>query len=191
MTTTHRWPAPIDRASDWDAGIAFETFLPTADKNTDLWSRTGRLPTPPDVLARVAAVPGAWRLLVLSEDWCGDAANTVPVLARLADEAPTLDLRLLARDGHLDLMDEHLTGERRSRSIPVALLLDADGREHAWWGPRPAPLQAWFLSPEAQALATDERYRELRKWYARDRGRTTLDEVVTMIELAARPLPTT
>ena len=185
--TTHPWPTPTDRSAEWAAGVPFDAFLPTAAKNTDLWSRTGRLPTPPDVLARVAAIPVAWRLLVLSEDWCGDAANTVPVLARLADEAPTLELRLLARDQHLDLMDEHLTGERRSRSIPVALLLDADGRERAWWGPRPAPLQAWFFSPEAQALTTDDRYRELRKWYARDRGRTTLDEVVTMIERAARP----
>lgn len=190
MTTTHATPSAPDRSADWAAGLSFDTFLPTAAKNTDLWGRSGRLPTPPDVLARVAAVPGAWRLLVLSEDWCGDAANTVPVLARLADEAPSLELRLLARDGHLDLMDEHLTGERRSRSIPVALLLDADGRERAWWGPRPAPLQAWFLGDEAQARETDERYRELRRWYARDRGRTTLDEVVTMLESAARSLPT-
>ena len=111
MTTTHATPSTPDRSSDWAAGVSFDAFLPTAAKNTDLWSRTGRVPTPPDVLARVAAVPGAWRLLVLSEDWCGDAANTVPVLARLADEAPSLELRLLART--LPALDDLLAVPRQ------------------------------------------------------------------------------
>jgi hypothetical protein len=53
---------------------------------------------------------------VLSEDWCGDAVNSVPYLARLAELAPNLDLRVLARDENPDLMDAHLT--RGSRSIP-------------------------------------------------------------------------
>ena len=178
-------PDAPDRAADWATGVAFDVFLPTAADNVGLWtSNHARALVPPDLLARVAAVPGPWRLLVLSEDWCGDAANTVPVMAAFADATPALELRLLARDQHLDLMDAHLTGGT-SRSIPVALLLDAAGLERAWWGPRPAPLQAWFYGPEAQALEKPDRYRELRKWYARDRGRTTLDEIVRMIEAAA------
>lgn len=186
MTTTFPWPAATDRSADWAAGVSFEDFLPTAADNADLWAHTwARALTPPDVCARVSALPGRWRLLVLSEDWCGDAANTVPVVAALARDCPAIEVRLLARDAHLGLMDEHLTGERRTRSIPVVLLLDADAREHAWWGPRPAALQAWFTSPEAQALEPGARYRELRKWYARDRGRSTVDEVVDMIASAA------
>jgi hypothetical protein len=33
-----------------------------------------------------------------------------------------------------------------------------------------------------QALEKDARYREIRSWYARDKGRTTLEEVVGMLE---------
>ncbi len=184
-SSLHSWPDATDRSADWAAGVSYETFLPTAEDNVDLWTRTWeRAATPPDVLARVAAVPGAWCLLVLSEDWCGDASNTVPHLARLAAEAPSVELRLLARDEHLDLMDEHLTGGT-ARSIPVVIVLDDAGRERGWWGSRPTVLHELFTSDALQAMEKDDRYRELRKWYARDHGRTTLDEVVTLIETAA------
>ena len=183
--TLHDSPLALDRSASWDAGVSFQDFLPTAQDNVDLWRRTyERARVPADVLERVAAVPGAWKLLVLSADWCGDASNTIPVLAALADAAPTVELRLLDRDDHLELMDDHLTGGR-ARAIPVVIVLDGRGVERAWWGPRPSALQAWFTSDEAQALDKDARYRELRKVYARDRGRSTLDEVVTLIERSA------
>ena len=103
----------------------------------------------------------------------------VPIVARLAELAPNVDLRVLARDQNLDLMDAHLTGT--SRSIPVVIALDEEFNERGWWGPRPAALQQWVLGP-GQALDKDARYREIRSWYARDKGRTTLEEVVGMME---------
>lgn len=160
----------------------FGEMLASATKNADLWAAVWRRAVVPDeVVRRVAALGGAWHLLVLSEDWCGDAVNTVPVIARLAELAPNLDLRVLARDENLDLMDAHLTGT--SRSIPVVMLLDEEFNERAWWGPRPAALQKWVLGP-GMALEKDPRYREIRSWYARDRGLTTLGEVVGMMERA-------
>lgn len=183
-TTTHVVLDAPDRSADWEAGVSFETFLDTAEEYVDLWrGTTARLTVPDDLLERARAVPGTWRLLVLSADWCIDAITTVSAVARLADAAPTLDLRTLDRDDHLGLMDDHLT-DGRARSIPVILLLDGKGRERAWWGPRPADLQRWFAT-EGRALPNDDRYRELRKWYARDRGRATLREIVEMIEAAA------
>ena len=112
-----------------------------------------------------------------------DAAPVLPYVSRLAEAVPTLDFRLLDRDDHLDLMDEHLTNGR-SRSIPVVLLLDGNGQERAWWGPRPADLQAWVMS-EGQELEKTERYKRARQWFARDKGRSTLEEIVAMMETAA------
>ena len=129
-----------------------------------------------------AALGGAWHLLVLSEDWCGDAVNSVPVIARLAELAPNVDLRVLARDENLDLMDAHLSGT--SRAIPVVIALDGEFNERGWWGSRPAPLQQWVTGP-GKAMEKDARYREIRSWYARDKGRTTLEEVVGMMEKTA------
>ena len=165
----------------------FEHMLAKVTKSADLWAAVWRrVVVGEEYVRRVAAIAGTWYLLVLSEEWCGDAVNTVPVVAKLAALSPNLELRVLARDENLDLMDAHLTGT--SRSIPVVILLDAEYRERAWWGPRPTALQD-AVSGEWQVLEKSSRYREARAWYARDRGRTTLDEVVSMLERASRDRP--
>lgn len=168
-------------AERWQAAPTFAEWLPTAQMNADLWQAVYKLAQVPDefVARAVARAGGAWHLLVLSEDWCGDAVNSVPVVQRLVERVPTLDLRILGRDANPDVMDAHLTGT--SRSIPVVIMLDSEFRELGWWGPRPSELQAWVLGP-GRALSTDDRYREIRRWYARDRGRAILDEVVRMVE---------
>ncbi len=164
-------------------GQEFEEMLANAQKNAELWDAVWRRATvPQEFVARVHALPGAWHLLVLSADWCGDAVNTLPAIARLADLAENTDLRILERDANPDLMDAHRTGT--SRSIPAVIVLDADYVEHGWWGPRPYELQRWVLN-EGQALEKSERYKHVRGWYARDRALTTLEEVVSLMERAA------
>jgi hypothetical protein len=177
-------PATYDLRTRYAAAPTFDEAVAGAVANAELWRNAARLArVPDDAVARAAAVPGRWHLLVLNEDWCGDGVNTVPYVARLADQAPNLDLRVLGRDTNPDLMDAHLTGA--ARSIPIVVLYDDDFVEHGWWGPRPAALQAWVLGPEGQALDKTERYRHVRGWYARDRGRTTLDELLALLERAA------
>jgi hypothetical protein len=183
-SNAHMIIAPERLASAMD----FPTYLSTVQESADLWSavyRTVRVPE--GAVERARQIPGRWHLLALSEDWCGDAVNALPLLARLTEQVPSFDLRLLGRDANPDLMDRHLTGS--SRSIPVVMVLDDQLVEHGWWGPRPGPLQAWFQG-EGQALEKKERYRQMRQWYARDRGATILDEVLTIAErgaLALRP----
>lgn len=174
-------------AERYHAGQSFTDFLAAVVKNAELWRAVAaRARVPDDLVRHVAALGGRWHLLVLSEDWCGDAVNTVPVVAKLAESAPNVDLRILARDQNPDVMDAHLTGT--SRSIPVVIVLDDDYREHGWWGPRPAELQRWVLGP-GQALEKGERYRETRRWYARDAGATTLAEIGALLARAAGRSP--
>lgn len=161
----------------------FADFLERAVKHAQLWRDTYRLVRVPDeAVARAASLPGQWHLLVLVEDWCGDAVNTVPIVARLAELAPNMDLRVLERDRNADLMDAHLTNG--TRSIPIVIVYDAEFRECGWWGPRPSELQAWATTI-GRTLEKDERYRHIRTWYARDRGRTTVSEVLDLVERAA------
>jgi hypothetical protein len=136
-----------------------------------------------DIGPRAAAVSGAWHLLALVEDWCGDAFNTVPALCALTAAQPNIDLRVLRRDENLDLMDQHLS-PTGGRAIPVVMVLDEHYIERGWWGSRPSALQTWMFSPEAQGMAKDDRYREARRWYTRDRGESTLSEVLAVIEAA-------
>jgi hypothetical protein len=108
------------------------------------------------------------------------------MIARLAELTPGFDLRVLERDKNPDLMDAYLTNG--SRSIPIVIAYDADFRALGSWGPRPSELQEWAMTI-GRTLEKDERYRHIRTWYARDRGRSTMDEVLRVIERAAGATP--
>jgi Thioredoxin len=165
------------------AAPTFEAFVDAAQQNRQLWTTVYKLARVPEsFVARVRALPAPLHLLVLNEDWCGDSVNTLPAIAKLASLVPEkLDLRVLGRDANADLMDSHLTGT--SRSIPVVIVLDDDYVERGWWGPRPKELQSWAIGP-GKVLDKADRYREIRRWYARDRGLTTLEELVALMERA-------
>lgn len=159
----------------------FQQFLGETEDSKHPWRAFyQRARVPEEFLEQARAVEEEWHFLVLCEEWCGDGANILPYLARLAEGAPNFHLRVLSRDENPDLMDAHLTGN--SRSIPVVMILDESFREVGWWGPRPEPLQEIFLK-ELKDLPAQERYARLRAWYARDRGRTLLQEVLGRIPL--------
>lgn len=171
----------------YSSALDFPSYAASVQKNAEFWRGVYRTASIPDDLARRAtSLAATWRLLVLSEDWCGDAVNTVPVLARLAEVTPRLMLRILGRDANPDLMTAHLSSG--ARSIPVVMLLDESLEERAWWGPRPSALQRW-VRREGLLLPKEERYRRTRRWYARDRGRTTIEEVLELLERMDRRAP--
>ena len=162
-------------------GESFQDFLGRPTVNHELWiALAQRVVIPVEYCERVEALGGEWHLLVLSEDWCGDAVNIVPIVARLADSARNLDMRILARDQNLDIMDAHLTNGK-SRSIPIVILFNERFEECGWWGPRPRALQKWVVD-EGLQMPKDARYKEIRTFYARDRGVTTAREIVAMLE---------
>lgn len=174
----------IDYSDRYSRAETFREFVARAEENRDLWeSHARRASVDPAAVERAEAVGGKWHLLVMTEDWCGDGVTTLPALAALADSTSNLDLRIIGRDENPDVMDSHLTNG--SRSIPIAILLDRDFEEWDWWGPRPSELQAWYLA-EGRTLDATSRYREVRRWFARDQGRTTVAEVLEMLERAAR-----
>jgi thiol-disulfide isomerase/thioredoxin len=169
--------------SRYDAAPDFATYLGSVTKHAELWQALYRTAAvSPEAIENMRRAAASVRLLVLSEDWCSDCFSTVPVIARVAENAG-MDLRVLARDANLDLMDAHLSSG--TRSIPVIMALDAGFHVRAWWGPRPAALQRWYRS-DSLLLDGAERSRKKRAWYARDRGRTTVAEVLETVERAAR-----
>jgi hypothetical protein len=176
----------LDHRPYWERGIPFEQYLEEGvEENENLWKGVYRkVRVPGWALERAEEIGGRWRLLVITEDWCGDASNTVPVLARFASEADGVELRVVERDQNTELMDRYLTNG--GRAIPVAVLLDGDFEPHGHWGPRPEELQQFVLrEKEKGEMETDELYRETRRWYARDGGETTLRELLDLMEDAA------
>lgn len=161
-------------------GMTFEQYLETVEENRDLWlSLDRRVRLLPGEVAAAERLERPVRLLALSEDWCGDAVNTLPIVAALAVASPMLEFRVLERDSNLDIMDAHLTNGN-SRSIPIVIAYDPGDREIGWWGPRPQPLQEW-VTDRGLSIPSAERYREVRRWYARDRGRTTIREILRLV----------
>jgi hypothetical protein len=177
----HRW-GEMDQ-SRFNSAATFEQYLEGVVKNRELWHGVSeRVRLPEELVTAARAVSGGWHLVALSEDWCGDAVNTLPIVARFAEEVGW-DLRVLSRDENLDLMDAHLTNGR-SRSIPVVIVYDENFNEVGWWGPRPSEIQDWVMH-EGLAVPSPERYKTVRRWYAKDRGHTTLQELLDVLRKAA------
>ena len=117
------------------------------------------------------------RAVILTADWCGDAMLCVPILMRVA-EAAGMELRFLIRDENLELMDHYLTNGK-SRSIPIFIFIDADGRERAVWGPRAPEVQRLIEEMRASLPPKDdpqfeekqrEMYRSFKKRLLEDRS---------------------
>jgi len=164
------------------SGSTFAALLERTREDDKLWEalyKRARLSD--NSVARVKLLRRRWHLLILNEDWCGDSVNVIPYVARLKEASAAIDMRIISRDANPDIMNSHLTGG--SRSIPVVIALDDTFTERGWWGPRPGPLQTWVVA-EGLALEKPERYRQVRTWYARDRGETLIDEIVSIMEQA-------
>jgi hypothetical protein len=171
----------LDFRAIWENdAIPYEQFLKSIEKNESLWRGVYRLAQIPEWAYELACQRGPGvRLLAIVEDWCGDASNTVPILARLGEEADCLEMRVIRRDEHPEVMDQYLTNG--SRSIPVVIALDQDYVELGHWGPRPEEIQRWVVENK-DSVPSNERYLTVRKWYAKDKGESTLKEVLGMLE---------
>ncbi|MRH44775.1 thioredoxin family protein [Aquibacillus halophilus] len=93
------------------------------------------------------------RVIVLTEDWCGDAMLNIPILFRLAEKT-NIKISLLLRDSNLELMDEYLT-KGKARAIPIFIFIDEKGKEVAKWGPRAPEIQE-FIEEATSKLPTKE-----------------------------------
>lgn len=175
---------PLDFRALWDAALPYERYVAESTEHRALWEGVYRLARIPSWALDAVPPDASVRLLVLAEDWCGDASNTVPIVARLAEQSPGLELRVLRRDQHPEVMDRYLTNG--SRSIPIIVALDREFRELGHWGPRPSELQSFVLANKG-TIPKAELYPQVRRWYARDRGETTLRDVLAIISDTGRP----
>ena len=130
---------------------------------------------------KLASVSTVWTWLVLTEAWCGDAAQIIPLMAKMADKASFITLKLLLRDEHPEVMDAYLTNG--SRSIPKLICLTEDLQEVGTWGPRPAEAQQ--IMNDFKQKHPDEDYQSLAKemqlWYARDRTQAIQREFTALL----------
>ena len=138
-----------------------------------------------DTLKRLKLIdkPTIW--LVITEGWCGDAGQIVPVVEKMAQQNPNIIHRLIFRDEHLNIIDAFLTDE--GRSIPKLIVLNVDGTVLTSWGPRPQSLQTIIQEEKAKMreMSKEERkaYFEVLKtmvhtWYEKDKTQSIQKELL-------------
>ena len=111
--------------------------------------------------------PKTW--LVLTEGWCGDAAQSLPVLNKIAKSTDKIDLKVILRDENLPLMDLFLTNG--GRSIPKLIALDKDNNVIDSWGPRPTIASKMVADYKEKNSALDPQFKQdLQLWYNKDKG---------------------
>lgn len=125
--------------------------------------------------------------LVLSEGWCGDAAQLVPIMDKMAQASSQIELKIALRDDHDDLMQHFLTNQ--SKSIPKLIVLKSDTHEVLGsWGPRPTGAAKLITDYKAQHGVVDQTAKtELQLWYLHDKGESTQAELADLMLHCAQP----
>lgn len=129
--------------------------------------------------------PLTW--MVITEEWCGDSAQNLPYIAKIAETNPLIELRLILRDSNLDIMDLYLT-DGKSRSIPKLVAFDKEGKEVFNWGSRPKRAQEKVEEGKRIGLTKNEYLANLHSWYAENKGRDLENEFLEILKKVNPPL---
>lgn len=122
--------------------------------------------------------PQLW--MVITETWCGDSAQNLPIIAKAAELNDRIDLRILLRDSNTDIIDHYLTNGT-SRSIPILVVFDLDGNELFKWGPRPYTAKTLVTNLKRDGFSKEEFNQQLHLWYGRNRGKELESELLQIL----------
>ena len=143
-----------------------------------------RLSKTVEIEKRIAAAvrssqrPMTW--LVITEAWCGDAAQNIPIIERIAAESGIIETRYILRDENPELIDRFLT--YGARSIPKLISLDAETLEVLGeWGARPEIAQKLFFEMSERGVEKAAIMEALQRWYNEDEGRSLQNEFAELI----------
>lgn len=119
--------------------------------------------------------------LVLTESWCGDAAQTLPILNKFAESNEKIDFKVVLRDENEELMNRFLTNG--SKSIPKLIVIDNSSQKVLkTWGPRTEKAAKMVYDYKKQHGKIDETLKtELQKWYNQDKGSQIEKEMIEII----------
>ena len=126
--------------------------------------------------------------LIITEAWCGDGAQSIPHLAKLADLNPLIMLKIVLRDEHPDLMDAYLTNG--ARSIPKLVAMTADLQVELFtWGPKPKYLldRHAAFKQNSEGLTYPEFLEEIHLWYAKNKHKDLESEIYPLISSTLIP----
>ncbi len=121
----------------------------------------------PELKELIKKINKTYTWLIITEGWCGDAAQNITPLYFMSLLNPKIKVALVLRDENLELMDRYLTNG--GRSIPKLICLDDQLKEVFNWGPRPEAAQNLVKELLANKASLEEKSFASQKWYNADK----------------------
>ena len=119
-------------------------------------------------------------LLVLAEGWCGDAAQILPIINKIAAASSKIDLKIVCRDENEDLMNQFLTNG--GKSIPKVIVVNNKNEVVNSWGPRPSIATKMVNDYKTLHGGLDDNFKkDLQIWYNKDKGNNTQKDLLDML----------
>jgi hypothetical protein len=136
-----------------------------------------------DVISKLQNLNNHYIWLVISEGWCGDAAQILPILNKMALASDKkIDLRIVLRDENEELMNLYLTNG--GKAIPKVIVICKEaGIVRTDWGPRPKGAAELMADYKRDFGIVDEKIKtDLQLWYLHDKGVSVQEELVQIME---------
>ncbi|NIJ44419.1 thiol-disulfide isomerase/thioredoxin [Wenyingzhuangia heitensis] len=134
-----------------------------------------------EIIATINSLTSKITFLVLTESWCGDAAQTVPVIYKIAEQSKNIDLKIAYRDENSSLMNQFLTNG--NQAIPKLIILDTNNKVIADWGPRPTTATQMVNNYKKEHGGLDATFKQnLQVWYNKDKGADTLNDLNNLLK---------
>ncbi len=119
--------------------------------------------------------------LLITEGWCGDAAQISPVINKMSLESDKVDLKVVLRDENEDLMNQFLTNG--SKSIPKLVVLNEENEVVSSWGPRPSIATKMVNDYKVKHGGLDADFkRDLQVWYNKNKGESIQEDLVSFLK---------
>lgn len=161
--------APYDKES-------YINYVKLNNSRMKRWTKQGTIE--PKLAEAIMGINQPQKWVLITEPWCGDAANSIPYIEKMAALNPNITIEVQLRDSDSEI-DNYLTNG--GKSIPKLIARDAEGNDLFTWGPRPAEAQALVQKQKTSDASTDEKYGEILHWYKEDKGQSIQTELLGLL----------
>jgi len=134
-----------------------------------------------DQAKKLNSLDNNFSILIISEGWCGDASQILPIINAIANEL-RVEMRIVFRDENEELMEQYLTNS--SKSIPIIIIVDTNAnKEIAHWGPRPMAGKELLRKHKEskEQYDADVFHIELQKYYNTNKGEDIFNEFIGIL----------
>lgn len=151
----------------------FIEYVKLNKSRVNRWVKQGAIEE--DLANKIKSIQERQKWILISEPWCGDAANITPFIYKLSELNPNIELDIRLRDDGSNLIDNYLTNG--GKAIPKLIIRNAEGEDMKIWGPRPEACQKVVRAQIDTGGDLAERKVLIQKWYNEDGGKAIQDEL--------------